>query len=271
MPIMEAMLDRPVSEILPIVEAELFTPRHPWPLKSVGVPADMWVMACAKDMLKLLRGMQKAKVRDALAKVQERLMSGLMAYNGVVALKNPFDLWTYREIMYELRPNAVVELGVSRGGATLWLADTCQSIGKGFVVGVDKSFAMLHETVPRHPRIKLVQGDVIARFGDVKKLCSGAETVLVIEDTAHTYEHTLSVMRTYGDVVTCGSYLIVEDTICHHGLNVGHSPGPYEAVAAFLAENKKFASDRDRERFCVTWNPTGFLKRENENARTELQ
>jgi len=58
-----------------------------------------------------------------------------------------------------------------------------------------------------------------------------------------------------------GDYTTVEDSICHHGLKVGPSPGPYEAVEAFIDENKIFEIDRDKESFIITWNPKGFLKK----------
>ena len=57
------------------------------------------------------------------------------------------------------------------------------------------------------------------------------------------------------------AYLIVEDGICHHGLDEGPAPGPYEAVETFLSEQDAFVLDRSRENFLITWNPKGFLKR----------
>jgi cephalosporin hydroxylase len=58
-----------------------------------------------------------------------------------------------------------------------------------------------------------------------------------------------------------GGYFIVEDGICHHGLEIGPSPGPYEAVETFVAERSEFEIDRSREAFGITWNPKGYLKR----------
>jgi len=71
----------------------------------------------------------------------------------------------------------------------------------------------------------------------------------------------LNILRTYSSLVPSGGYFIVEDGICHHGLDTGPNPGPYEAIATFVAEHPEFVSDRDREPFGITWNPTGYLKR----------
>lgn len=84
---------------------------------------------------------------------------------------------------------------------------------------------------------------------------------MIIEDSAHTYDNTLRVLRTYSPLIRPGNYFIVEDSICHHGLDVGPSPGPYEAIEDFLAEDSTFEIDSSRESFVITWNPKGYLKK----------
>ena len=56
------------------------------------------------------------------------------------------------------------------------------------------------------------------------------------------------------------SYFIVEDGICHHGLDIGPSPGPFEAVETFLRENSVL-NWSTKENFIITWNPKGYLKK----------
>jgi cephalosporin hydroxylase len=92
-------------------------------------------------------------------------------------------------------------------------------------------------------------------------MVGGDANVMVIEDSAHTFENTLEVLRVFSALIKPGGYFIVEDGICHHGLDVGPNPGPYEAVEAFLAENNAFETDRSRESFFITWNPKGYLRR----------
>ena len=69
---------------------------------------------------------------------------------------------------------------------------------------------------------------------------------MVMDDSVHTYEHTLKVLEHYADVVTVGNYFIVEDGICHHGLDVGPQPGPYEAVERFMQTNRASSSTATR-------------------------
>ena len=68
-------------------------------------------------------------------------------------------------------------------------------------------------------------------------------------------------LNVYCALVKPGGYFIVEDGICHHGLEGGPYPGPYEAIEDFVRQNEHFVIDRSRERFLITWNPKGYLKR----------
>jgi cephalosporin hydroxylase len=183
------------------------------------------------------------------------------SYFGVRALKSPMDHWIYQEIIFETRPDVIVEIGNANGGGTLCLAHLCDLLGKGRVIGLDLSHAAVPPQVRQHPRITFIEGDACRSFGRVERMIAKDERVLVIEDSSHTYENTLNVLRTYSVLVKPGNYFIVEDGICHHGLSVGPEPGPYEAIETFVRENPDFAIDRNRESFLITWNPKGYLRR----------
>lgn len=168
---------------------------------------------------------------------------------------------TYQEIICETSPDFIVEIGNYLGGSTLALAHLCDCLGRGRVIGCDLSHRYISARVRDHPRVTLVEGDACRSFHRVVKLIGGDAKVLVIEDSSHTYENTLAVLRTYSPLVKPGQYFIVEDGICHHGLPIGPKPGPYEAIETFLAENVHFEADRGRESFLITWNPKGYLRR----------
>ncbi len=199
-------------------------------------------------------------LRDVLPVIQERLVSE-SSYFGVKALKSPLDSWVYQELIYEMKPDVIVEIGNKHGGGTLALAHLCDLLGRGRVIGLDVTHELISERVKKHPRITLIEGDACQNFQCVAALIDPNEHVLVIEDSSHTYDNTLNVLRTFSVFTKPGDYFIVEDSICHHGLDVGPDPGPYEAIEIFLAENPDFVADRSKETFLITWNPSGYLKR----------
>ena len=199
--------------------------------------------------------------------IQERIISKT-TYHGIRTLKSPVDFWVYQEIIFEIKPDVIIEIGNYSGGSTLALAHMCDLIGGGRIIGLDISHDRVPDQVREHPRITFIEGDACQSFEHVIKLISEGERVLVIEDSAHTFDNTLKVLRTYSGLIKTGDYFIVEDSICHHGLHVGSKPGPYEAIEAFINENTDFEIDRSRESFLITWNPKGYLRRKslsNEN------
>lgn len=180
---------------------------------------------------------------------------------GIRTVKCPLDLWIYQEIIHSLRPEVIVEIGTYVGGTSLFLACICDLIGNGRVVTVD---VRRYPSLPRHDRIHYVTGHSLSAevVEEVAGATQGANPVMAILDSAHDKAHVLDELRMYSRFVTPGSYIIVEDT------NVNGNPvlpdfgaGPAEAVAAFLAENDRFIVDRGAERFLMTFNPSGYLKR----------
>jgi cephalosporin hydroxylase len=199
-------------------------------------------------------------LRKVLEIIQNSVVSNT-TYLGVPALKSPMDAWVYEEIIFERKPDVIIEIGVNIGGGALRLAHFCDTLNQGRVIGVDISLGRVPPVVRAHPRITLIEKDAVGAFGQVAALIKPHERILIIEDSAHTYDNTLGVLRTYSGLVKTGDYFIVEDSICWHGLDLGPRPGPYEAVEKFLTETDAFVLDRAREKFFITWNPKGYLKR----------
>lgn len=200
--------------------------------------------------------------------MQDRLKNQ-STYFGVKTLKSPNDFWIYQEIIWEIKPDIIVEIGNFHGGSTLALAHLCDCLGKGRVIGVDLSHDAIPEFIRNHPRITLIEGDACKSFPKVANLISKDERVIVIEDSSHTYDDTLSVLHLYSTLIKPGDYFIVEDSIVGHGLYLGQRSGPFEAVEMFIKENPDFEIDRTKESFFITWNPKGYLRRK-ENSNTAL-
>jgi cephalosporin hydroxylase len=182
------------------------------------------------------------------------------AWLGTQVLKNPLDLWVYQEIMADTRPEVVVETGTWRGGSALYLASVCDLLDVGEVVSID--VATMRDDYPRHPRITYLAGRSSTDPEVVEEVSSRARgrRTLVLLDSDHSQAHVEAELAVYAPLVPVGCYVIVEDS------NIGQirkdlMPGPLQAVETFLAGTDEFEIDRDREKFLITFNPSGYLKR----------
>jgi cephalosporin hydroxylase len=180
---------------------------------------------------------------------------------GVPVHKCPLDLWIYQEILFETRPDVIVESGTSEGGSAYFFASMCDLIGSGRVITIDiKS----QSDLPQHPKIAYLTGSSLApeTVNAVRESVRADETVMVVLDSNHHRDHVLGELRTYAPMVGQGHYVVVEDT--HVGGNPvlpEFGPGPKVAVEEFLAEDETFFVDIAREKFFMTFNPGGYLKR----------
>jgi len=180
---------------------------------------------------------------------------------GTEVLKCPLDLWIYQELVHELRPDWIIETGTAFGGSASYLASLCELVGHGRVLSIDIE---TRPDRPSHPRIEYLTGSSIApeTLAEVRRRVRPEERTVVILDSDHSRDHVLAELRAYHPLVGLGSYCIVEDSnVGGHPVAPELAPGPMEAIRAFLAENDAFAVDRSREKFYLTFNPSGFLKR----------
>jgi cephalosporin hydroxylase len=180
---------------------------------------------------------------------------------GTDVLKCPLDLWVYQELLYEIRPDLIIETGTAYGGSASYLAALCDLLGCGRIVTVD---ALARPGRPAHPRVSYRTGRSTdpAIVAELHAMVRPGDRVLVILDSDHSEQNVLAELRAYHGLVSVGSYCIVEDSnVNGHPVSGEFGPGPMEAIRAFLRENDAFEIDRDREKFFLTFNPSGFLKR----------
>jgi cephalosporin hydroxylase len=179
---------------------------------------------------------------------------------GFKLAKCPLDLWIYQELLVRTRPDLVIEAGTFMGGSALYMATVMDLIGHGRIISIDTE---PREGRPEHPRLTYWTGSSVDPqiVREAQKAATGGRTMVVL-DSDHSADHVFAEMIAYRALVQVGDYLIVEDTnINGHPTYRDFGPGPMEAVERFLAETDEFVSDRRCERFLMTLNPKGYLKR----------
>ncbi len=188
---------------------------------------------------------------------------------GVPLVKTPSDILAFQQIIVETRPELIVETGIYLGGSALLFASLMDLLAiDGRVIAIDISLDAVRERVREHPRIELIEGsstdpEVVSR---VRAAARGKRTMVDL-DADHRAHHVLEELRTYSPLVTPGCYLVVEDGFLGgRPVRPEAVPGPSEAIDAWLGEDPPFEPDRWHERYLLTQNPRGYLRRVGDGA-----
>jgi len=183
-----------------------------------------------------------------------------LSWFGHHLLKCPLDLWMYQELIVRNRPDYVVETGTWAGGSALYFAMLFDHLEHGRVITIDIES---RSERPVHPRISYVTGSsvdqqITARVREEV----GNRRAMVVLDSDHRADHVYAELVAYSSLVKRGDYLIVEDTnVNNHPVAPHFGAGPMEAVERFLSENDQFVIDERCERFLMTLQARGYLRR----------
>ena len=167
------------------------------------------------------------------------------------------DAWIYQELIFKIKPDVIVEIGSECGGSTLYFAHLFDCIGKGTVISIDVDRKAYKA---KHDRIIEITGHSSAEWviKEVFDRCKG-KTVLINQDGGHSEDQVLRDLTNYSELVSLGSYFIVEDALLYP--YAGLKEGPLMAINKFLETNHNFVIDLECERYILTANQSGYLKR----------
>ena len=174
--------------------------------------------------------------------------------------KAPTDLFAYQELIERVRPDWIIETGTGTGGRALFLASVCELLSHGQVVSIDQDASADR---PSHPRITYLTGTAHApeTVERVREL-TGGQCTLVVLGSWLGLEQTRAEFDAYEPFVQTGSYVVVEGTIVNgHPVWPTFGRGPAEAVRGILQRHEDFVADEDAERYGLTFNRGGFLRR----------
>ena len=201
-------------------------------------------------------------LREVLQKMHVGTRCELNRYHGIRTMRSPMDSWVYQQIIWETKPDVLIEIGNKWGGSALMFSHMIKNVGLNTrIIGVDIKQSILDQRARDIPNSVFIEGDAVEMFGEVCKHLKIGEKVMIMEDSAHTYDVTLAILNKYHEVVTPGQYFIIEDTIMNYGLPRAPEFDAYKACSDFVAKHDNFVIDRARELFVLTYNPNGFLRK----------
>lgn len=206
-------------------------------------------------------------------------------------IQYPQDMWAVQELVWQVRPDLIIETGIAHGGSLILSAsilamlDYCDAMAAGKtldprasqrkVIGIDIDIRPHNRAAldahPLRPLLHLIEGSSIAAqtVATVREAAKGHKTVLVFLDSMHSHTHVLAELEAYAPMVTKGSYCVVfdsfvEDMPADLFPDRPWSPGdnPKTALHEYLRSHPEFVIDKSIEgRLMVTVAADGFLKR----------
>ena len=197
------------------------------------------------------------------------------SWMGRPIIQYPQDMIAMQEIIWDVKPDLIIETGIAHGGSLVYYASLLELLGKGMVLGIDIDIREHNKIeILNHPmshRIKMIQGSSTsdAVLDEVRKYVMGKNRILVCLDSNHTHDHVLREMKMYSPFVSIDSYLVVFDTIVEvmpdnylPGRPWGKGDNPMTAVDHFLKTDDTFVVDTVIDnKLLISVAPQGYLKR----------
>jgi cephalosporin hydroxylase len=192
-------------------------------------------------------------------------------------MQYPTDLMVMQELIWQLKPDFIIETGIAFGGSTAFYASILELNGKfGTVIAIDKEIREHNlEEIEKHPlrkRMWIIEGSSTAQWviDEIKSIAACNFKIMVVLDSDHTEKHVTKELELYSPFVSVDSYLIVCDTAIEEWVEkypfpdrpwgVGNNPAT--AVKKFMANRDNFVVDEDVEnRAVITGHPGGWLRR----------
>lgn len=197
------------------------------------------------------------------------------SWMGRPVIQFPQDLIAMQEIIWQVKPQLIIETGIAHGGSLVFYASMLELLGnEGMVLGIDIDIRSHNRTeIEKHPmfkRIQMIEGSSISKdvISQVYKISKDKTPILVVLDSMHTHLHVWEELKVYSPLVTKNSYLVVFDTIVEDmpedsfpDRPWGKGNNPKTAVWDFLKSNERFEIDKEIEKkLLITVAPDGYLK-----------
>jgi len=237
----------------------------------VGFPISVWAQdsdeaGSRTKILALEHAWNQAETFNDL-KALDSIQHGTLrySYRGISMLKNPFEIALYQVLFWQVKPRTVIEIGSYLGASAIWFADMMRNCDvNGTVISIDIKVPTPAE---QRENVRFLEGDANALDTVLTPaiLATLERPLVVIEDSTHTAETTLAVLKFFAPILRSGEYIVIEDGVVSD-LGRAHrfNGGPGLAISQFLSAHPEFEIDAgfcDRYGHNFTGNPNGYLRR----------
>jgi cephalosporin hydroxylase len=246
--------------------------------------------------LKRQKALRKIQASPNLTKASREFVKELAGLDyvyqfnflGRPIIQLPQDVISLQEIIWEVRPDLIIETGIAHGGsvmlsaAMLALLEACDAVDKldsnnshrkvlAIDIDIRPSNRSAIEAHPLASRIKMIQGSSIDPkvIKQVQEFANEYKCIMVCLDSNHTHDHVMAELKAYAPLTSIGSYCVVFDT------NIEDMPAdmfpdrpwgpgnsPKTAVWEFLKDHPEFEIDTSiHNKLIITCAPEGYLKR----------
>ena len=193
-------------------------------------------------------------------------------------IQYPQDIVAVQELIWDVKPDLIIETGVAYGGTAVFFASLLElnALSGGpkdaevWCIEIDlrahnREAILAH---PMYPRLRIFDGSSLDEkiALEVSQKALQCDRVMVILDSNHTHQHVLGELNLYASLVSVGSYCVVFDTVIED-LEVvdrpwGKGNNPKTAVAEFLKINSDFVVDKAiDDKLLISAALGGYLKR----------
>jgi cephalosporin hydroxylase len=180
---------------------------------------------------------------------------------GVPIIQYPQDMILMQELLYDVRPDLIIETGVARSGSLIFYSSILSLIHKKYkVVGIDIDIRKHAKKVLKEHKYSKNVITFQGSSNDPKilnkifKISKNYKRTLVCLDSDHTHQHVFEELLNYSKFVSKNSYMIIFDTtqgtFDHNNIIKiskaykykpwGIKSNPLTAVKKFLKNNKNF-------------------------------
>lgn len=244
--------------------------------------------------IRLAKQAQNEPIKDLASSFMSASLAQKYSYNffwqGRPVIQYPQDIFAMQELIWNVKPDLIVETGIAHGGSIIFsasmlaLLDMYEAIEGGYDLNVSKPKRKVlavdidikehnRKAISEHPlanRITMIQGSSVdPEVVKAARELSQGKKVLVVLDSNHTFEHVYQELQAYAPLVSIGSYCIVMDTIVNDVSDAmyldrpwSQNNNPKQAAHKWLSENSNFVVDKDIEsKILLTVAPDGYLKR----------